>query len=162
VCVCVGFVMCGCLDNVHSLNLFGYPDRFFRTFSSVVRQMPGYNSQRLGTANTLPNCYLCCFFVIRVVLLLIVMFCVLFICKCVLLPGVNPIAVGKYIYIISKRCQNGLILGTIRITTSFDEGQNLFHVRGCETGQIEVRYGSVIAACLGWRFTLSSISGYPS
>jgi hypothetical protein len=29
VCVCVygvGFVMCGCLDNVNTLNLFGYPD----------------------------------------------------------------------------------------------------------------------------------------
>jgi hypothetical protein len=38
-------------------------------------------------------------FVIRVVLLLIVMFCVLFMCKCVLPPGVNPIAVDKYINI---------------------------------------------------------------
>jgi hypothetical protein len=44
--------------------------RFFRAFPSVVRQMPGYNSQRLGTASTLPK--------------LIVSFCVLFVCKCVL------------------------------------------------------------------------------
>jgi hypothetical protein len=29
--------------------------RFFRVFSSVVRQMPRYNSQRRGTARTLPN-----------------------------------------------------------------------------------------------------------
>jgi hypothetical protein len=29
--------------------------RFFRVFSSVVRQMSGYNSQRRGTARTLPN-----------------------------------------------------------------------------------------------------------
>ena len=29
--------------------------RFFRSFSSVVRQMQGYNSQRRGTARTLPN-----------------------------------------------------------------------------------------------------------
>jgi len=43
---------------------------FFRAFSSVVRQMPGYNSQRRGTACTLPK--------------LIVSFCVLFVCKCVL------------------------------------------------------------------------------
>jgi hypothetical protein len=28
--------------------------RCFRAFSSVVRQMPGYNSQRRGTARTLP------------------------------------------------------------------------------------------------------------
>ena len=44
--------------------------RFFRAFSSVVRQMPGYNSQRRGTARTLPE--------------LIVLFCVLFVGKCVL------------------------------------------------------------------------------
>ena len=64
---------------------FSYPDwgfptltevfipwmRFFRAFFSVVRQMPGYNSQRRGTAHTLPN-------------YLIVLFCVLFVCKCVL------------------------------------------------------------------------------
>ena len=29
--------------------------RFFRGFSSVVRHMPGYNSQRRGTAHTLPT-----------------------------------------------------------------------------------------------------------
>jgi len=33
--------------------------RFFRAFSSVVRQMPGCNSRRRGTACTLPN-VLCC------------------------------------------------------------------------------------------------------
>ena len=43
--------------------------RFFRAFSSVVRQMPGYNSPRRGTARTLPK--------------IIVLFCVLFVCKCV-------------------------------------------------------------------------------
>jgi hypothetical protein len=59
---------------VYSLNLFGYPDRFFRAFPSVERQMPGYNSQRVGTASTLPNLLFVLFFVIRVVLLLIVMF----------------------------------------------------------------------------------------
>jgi hypothetical protein len=47
--------------------------RFFRAFSSVVRQMPGYNSQRRGTARTLPK--------------LIVLFYVLFVCKCVLFYG---------------------------------------------------------------------------
>jgi hypothetical protein len=40
-------------------------------------------------------------FVIRVVLLLIVMFYVLFMWKCVQPPGVNPIAVDKYINITS-------------------------------------------------------------
>jgi hypothetical protein len=45
-------------------------------------------------------CWLCCFFVIRVVLLLIVMFYVLFMRKYLLPPGVNPIAVDKYINIL--------------------------------------------------------------
>jgi len=44
--------------------------RFFRAFPSVIRQMPGYNSQRRGTDRTL--------------LKLIVFFCVLFGCKCIL------------------------------------------------------------------------------
>ena len=44
--------------------------RVFPAFSSVVRQMPGHNSQRRGMARTLPK--------------LIVLFCVLFVCKCVL------------------------------------------------------------------------------
>jgi hypothetical protein len=46
-------------------------------------------------------------FVIRVVLLLTVMFYVLFMCKCVLPPGVNPIAVDKYININIKEMCNG-------------------------------------------------------
>jgi hypothetical protein len=44
--------------------------RFFRAFSSVVRQMPGYTSQSRGMARTLPNWW--------------IVFCVLFVCKCVL------------------------------------------------------------------------------
>ena len=44
--------------------------RVFRAFSSVVRQMPGYNPQRQGTARTLPK--------------LNVSFCVLFVCKFVM------------------------------------------------------------------------------
>jgi len=44
--------------------------RFFHAFSSVVRQIPGSTSHRRGTARTLPK--------------LIVLFYVLFVCKCVL------------------------------------------------------------------------------
>jgi hypothetical protein len=44
--------------------------RVFCAFSSVVRQLPGYNSQRRNTARTLPK--------------LIVLFFVLFVFKCVL------------------------------------------------------------------------------
>jgi len=43
---------------------------FFRAFSSDVRQMPRNNSQRRGTAHTLPK--------------LTLSFCILFVCKCVL------------------------------------------------------------------------------
>jgi uncharacterized membrane-anchored protein len=71
---------------------------FFPAFSSVVRQMPGYNSQRLGHDQNSSK-FICVFLVILVVLLLIVMFVVLFMCKCVLPPGVNPTAVDKYINI---------------------------------------------------------------
>jgi hypothetical protein len=73
-CLCILIVTMFC--SVHSL--FIVPTgtlrlpclRVFRAFCSVVRQMPGYNSQRRGTARTLPK--------------LIVLFCVLFLCKCVL------------------------------------------------------------------------------
>ena len=52
--------------------------RFFRAFSSVVRQMPGYNSPRRDTVRTLPKI----FFVLCIVCF--VSFCVLFVCKCLL------------------------------------------------------------------------------
>ena len=55
--------------------------RFFRAFSSVVRQMPGYTSQRRGTVRTLPNSWTVLFYVLFVS---IVLFYVLFVCKCVL------------------------------------------------------------------------------
>jgi hypothetical protein len=55
VLLCVLFV-CECvLDNCHRDigALFDYTNwGFFRAFSSVVRQMPGYNSHRRGTACT--------------------------------------------------------------------------------------------------------------
>ena len=61
--------------------------RFFHAFSSVVRQMPGYNSPRRGTARTFPK-FLCR----SVYCLGVNMYCTL------LLPlGGNPIAVNKYI-----------------------------------------------------------------
>jgi hypothetical protein len=46
--------------------------RFFRAFSSVVRQMPGYNSQRRGTARTLVNCVVLRIFCVICVVLCIV------------------------------------------------------------------------------------------
>jgi hypothetical protein len=52
--------------------------RFFRAFSSVIRQMPGYNLQRPDTARTLPN------FCVVLCIVCFVSFPVLFVCKCVL------------------------------------------------------------------------------
>jgi hypothetical protein len=60
-------------------------------FPSVVRQMPGYSTQRLGTASTLPN-ELC-----RSVYCLCV-------CTALLPPGGYPTAVNKYIYISKTPC----------------------------------------------------------
>jgi len=69
-----------CYDYVFLLYVYVWPPwlRFFRAFSSVVRQMPGYNPQRRGTARNLPSCclvlciFLCCsmyFFVLFYVFL---------------------------------------------------------------------------------------------
>jgi predicted secreted protein len=52
--------------------------RFFLSFPSVVRQMPGQNLQRRGTARTLPN------FCVVVRIVCFVSFSVLFVCICVL------------------------------------------------------------------------------
>jgi hypothetical protein len=54
--------------------------RFFRAFSSVVRQMPEYNPQRRGPARTLPNfCVVLCIFC--VVLCIFVLFYVFLCCS---------------------------------------------------------------------------------
>jgi hypothetical protein len=73
----VHVLLCSCMFcSVYSVFIlptgtFRLPwSRVFRAFSSLVRHTPGYNSLRLGTARTLPK--------------LIVLFRVLFVCKCVL------------------------------------------------------------------------------
>jgi hypothetical protein len=56
--------------------------RFFRAFSSVVRQMPGYNLQRRGTARTLP--YLSCsMYYLFLCCTVYCLFCVVLYCLCV-------------------------------------------------------------------------------
>ena len=62
--------------------------RVFRAFSSVVRQMPGYNSPSRSTARTLPN------FCVVLYIVCFVSFYVLFVKQP---PGFNQIAVNKYI-----------------------------------------------------------------
>ena len=68
--------------------------RFFRAFSSVVRQMPGYNQPRQGTARTLPNCCV----VLCIVCVVLCIVCAQM-CTVLLPPGDNPIAVIKCINI---------------------------------------------------------------
>jgi len=58
VCVCIHTYICYVLYLLftsYKLVHLGYPEGVFRTFSSIVRQMSGYNSQRQGTASTLTN-----------------------------------------------------------------------------------------------------------
>ena len=56
-CLIVMFIYyCYVCSVVYILFSFRLPlMRGFRDFSTVVRQMPGYNSQRWGTTRTLPN-----------------------------------------------------------------------------------------------------------
>jgi hypothetical protein len=106
VCVCVVFVMCGCLDNVYTLNLFGYPDLGFSVLFLSCKANARVKLAKTGHGQHSSKFVICVvLFVIRVVLLLIVMFHVLFMCKCVLPPGVNSIAVDKYIN-ISKQIRH--------------------------------------------------------
>jgi hypothetical protein len=61
--------------------------RFLHAFSSVVRQMPEYNLQRRGTARTsklVTFLLLCVFNLLIVMYVPFSVFCVLFVCKCVL------------------------------------------------------------------------------
>jgi len=53
------FIVCLCIFIVSAGTLRLPWLRFSRAFSSVVRQMPGYNPERQGTARTLPE-FLCC------------------------------------------------------------------------------------------------------
>jgi hypothetical protein len=80
--------------------------RFFRAFSSVVRQMPGYNLPSRGTARTLPNFLycsqiLCCVKILccSMYFLFCVVLCIVCVYMCIvhLPPGGNPLAVNKYI-----------------------------------------------------------------
>jgi hypothetical protein len=58
-CLCILTVMYAlfCIFCFHHVNWHSLASvtEVFLCFSSVVRQMPGYNSQRRGTAHTLPN-----------------------------------------------------------------------------------------------------------
>ena len=80
--------------------------RFFCACPSVVMQMPGQNSQRREHGPHSSTLVAIC-----VVRLLFMSFCVLFVCKCVLPPGDNPIAVNKYIIWNSQYCKSYAFVG---------------------------------------------------
>jgi hypothetical protein len=80
------------LSNVCHCRYTVVTDEVLPCFFSVVRQIPGYNSQRRGTARTSQFSFLC---IIFRSLYYVYCFCV---CDVLLPPGVHPTAV-KYIYI---------------------------------------------------------------
>jgi hypothetical protein len=55
-CLCI-LIVCLCIFIVPAGTLRLPWMRFYRAFSSVLRQMPRYNSQRRGTARTLPKMF---------------------------------------------------------------------------------------------------------
>jgi len=56
--LCLGIlIVCLCIFTVPAGTLRLPWLRFFRAFSLAVRQMPGYNSPRRGTARNLPNIF---------------------------------------------------------------------------------------------------------
>ena len=80
--------------------------RFLRAFSSVVRRMPGYNSQRRGTTRTLPKfsvvlCIVC--FVLFYVLFALCcsMYCLLVNVHCTTATGCQPTCSSQIYLIIS-------------------------------------------------------------
>ena len=66
---CVCSVLCICFHRANWYYLITLAE-VLRAFSSLVKQMPGYNSQRRGTERTIP--------------ILILLFYIKFVCKCVL------------------------------------------------------------------------------
>jgi hypothetical protein len=111
-CVCVSFLMCGCFGNMYTvlwlrffliwLRFFLPWQRFFlpwQVFPCFFLSCKANATVKYAKTGHGPHSStLVCLCVFR---LLFVFFCVLFVCKCVLPPGDNPIAVNKYINIIS-------------------------------------------------------------
>ena len=77
-CLCI-LIICLCIFIVPAGTLRLPWLRVFRAFSSVVRQVPGYNPQRRGTAPHSSK-----IFVLFYILFAFLSFCVLFVCICVL------------------------------------------------------------------------------
>jgi hypothetical protein len=101
-CVCEGFVMGGCFWQCAYCILtevFLNVTEFFLTLTEVFPcfLLSCMSNARVKLAKTGHGPHSSTLVCICVVRLLFVLFCVLFVCKCVLPPGDIPIAVNKYI-----------------------------------------------------------------
>ena len=113
-CVCLGFVRCGCFGNMYTvlgqvfLNLT-------EVFLILTEVSPCFflsckKNARVKLAKTVHGPHSSTLVVICVIRLSFVLFYVLFVCKCVLPPGDNPIAVNKYIIYFVPPVVNTLIV----------------------------------------------------
>jgi hypothetical protein len=94
VCVCVGFVMSGCSGNMYTVHWL----RFLLTWQVFPCFFLSCRANaKVKLAKTGHGPHSSTLVVICIVRLLFVLSCVLFVCKCVLSPGDNLIAVNKYI-----------------------------------------------------------------
>jgi len=102
VCVCVLCVcMCGCFGNMYTVLWLRFFLTWLRFFLPWLRGFPCFflsckANARVKLAKTGHGPHSSTLVVICVVRLLFLLFYVLFVCKCVLPPGENPIAVNKY------------------------------------------------------------------
>jgi hypothetical protein len=113
--------------------------RFFRAFSSVVRQIPGYNSQRRGTARTsqISSFFLLCMFNFLIVMYVpFSIFRVLFMCKCVL----------YYCHRVSTELQLNTYIISYRIIS--------YHILSGQVRQNPNHDTAVLHTILYYRFTL--------
>jgi len=110
VCVCV-FVMCGCFGNSTLTEVCLNLTEVFLTLTEVSLNLTEVflcfflsckANARVIFAKTGHGPHSSTLVVICVVQLLFVLFCVLFVCKCVLPPGDNPIAVNTYIKLLPQ------------------------------------------------------------
>jgi len=100
--VCVGFVMCGCFGSMYTVFWLRSFLPWMRFFSPWLRFFHAFflnckANARIKLAKTGRGLHSSTLVAICVVLLLFVLFHVLFVCKWILPPGDNPIAVNKYI-----------------------------------------------------------------
>ena len=104
VCICEGFVMCGCFWYYVYCTVTEVYLNLTEVFLALTEVFPCFfltckANARVKLAKTGHGPHSSTLVLICVVRLLFVLFCVSFVCKCILPPGDNPAAVNKYINI---------------------------------------------------------------